>query len=385
MKKVLIFGSTGSVGRNTLRVIGGDSQFKVLGLAVNKNIVLLKKQVSKYKPAFVCVRDPQQANKCRQWLPKKVKLFSGRSGLREFAAIKSDIAVMGIVGVSCLEPLLIAIKHSKRIALANKESLVAAGSIVVKEAEKNKTEILPVDSEINALFQLLKLFKKDYLRKVYLTASGGSLWGLNDTAIKGISRKKILKHPTWNMGQRITVDSATLVNKAFEFMEVHHLFGIGYERIEVLIHRQSMAHALVEAIDGTSFACIYPPSMKSPLAHSLYYPQRKQSRFADSRILSKDTLTFKKLSPGRFKLFDLVLASAKKGGNYPVIINAADEVAVDFFLEGKIKFNGIARAMNYIFNKTKKHKISRLSEVYYWDRWSRDKVKYYLRRYVVGR
>ncbi|MCK4912803.1 MAG: 1-deoxy-D-xylulose-5-phosphate reductoisomerase, partial [Candidatus Omnitrophica bacterium] len=237
--KVLIFGSTGSIGKNALSVIREDkNKFKVIGLCANRDIDTLYRQIKEFRPLFVCVRDIDKAKSLKEKLGKSIKFFVGQQGLEDFASIKSDIAVMAITGISALKPLLITIANSKRIALANKEAIVTAGSIVFKRAKNFNTQILPVDSEINALFQLIKPSQsfglnqtrakrgwRDDFRKVYLTASGGALAGYSKSKLAKVGVKKVLDHPTWKMGKRVTVDSATLVNKGFEVIETHYFFG----------------------------------------------------------------------------------------------------------------------------------------------------------------
>ncbi len=230
MKEVIIFGSTGSVGRSALEVIAGNPKdFNVKGLSANQDIKTLKAQIVKFNPRYVCVCDEIFAKKIEPFLKGKVKLLKGDRGLEEFSSLKSDISVMAISGVSALKPLLINLKYTKRVALANKESIVTAAPIIFSQAKKFNTEIIPVDSEINAFFQLMQ-FKTDgsntAFRKVYLTASGGALLGHKKKDFHKVTPKKVLKHPTWKMGERITVDSATLVNKAFEVIETHFFFGI---------------------------------------------------------------------------------------------------------------------------------------------------------------
>ncbi|MBP7088550.1 MAG: 1-deoxy-D-xylulose-5-phosphate reductoisomerase, partial [Candidatus Omnitrophica bacterium] len=242
MKKVVIFGSTGSIGKNALEVIRKDRQrFEIIGLCANRDTKTLYSQIKEFSPSYVCVADETKAKELKDKLSKKIKFFSGQEGLKEFASLKSDISLMAISGISCLEPLLINIKHAKRIALANKESIVVGGYFVFRLAKEFNTEVLPVDSEINALYQIMEQMqtsKSDSFKKVYLTASGGSLYHKKDFLKVGI--KEVLSHPTWKMGKRITVDSATLVNKGFETIESHYFFNLPYKKIDILIHRESI-------------------------------------------------------------------------------------------------------------------------------------------------
>lgn len=382
MKKVLIFGSTGSVGKSALEVIRRDKlKFKVIGLCANKDIKTLLKQAKEFKPSYVCVTDEKQAGVLEKELKLKVKLFKGQQGLEEFSALPSDISLMAISGISCLRPLFINIPRAKRIALANKESIVAAGSLVFKEAKKYNTEILPVDSEINAFFQLIKANNsiktaKDF-RKVYITASGGSLADCSKKDLSRVSVEKVLAHPNWKMGQRITVDSATLVNKGFEVIETHFFFKIPFEKIDIIIHRESMIHALVEHKDSTLFACIYPADMKVPISFALYYPQRSVE-FKGVDFKSSFSYTFSPVCFKKYPLLKIILDAAKKKDNSLAVLNACDEVAIDYFLKKKIKFNVIHKAMEHIYAKYPKHRIKKIDEVFYWDNWAREKTKEYL-------
>jgi len=380
MKNVLIFGSSGSIGKNTLEIIRQDkNNFKVLGLLVNKNIKVLKKQIEEFMPRYVCVVDSTQAKIIKQHLPKGINFFFGSQGIKEFSHIRSDISVMGIVGISCLEPVLINMEKTKRIALASKEALVVGGHLVIEKAKKYHTEIIPIDSEINALFQLFKIIDKNFLKKVYLTASGGSLLDYPKSKFKYVTKKKVLRHPTWQMGNRITVDSATLVNKGFEVMESHYLFDLDYQCIDILIHRQSCIHALAESKDNIIFACLYAPDMRIPISFSLYYPQRifpfKGLDFSFNNI----SLSFENLDYKDFPLLKVVIEAAKRGGNLPCVINAADEVAVEYFLNDRIRFYDIYRSVDHIFSITKKEKIAGLDDILFWDNWARFKAKGFLK------
>ena len=382
MKKVLIFGSTGSVGKSALEVLGGDrKQFRVLGLCANSNTEILRQQIKEFKPLYVCVKDEAAAKKISKTLGKGIKLFTGDKGLEEFAQISSDISFMAISGISCLKPLLINIRYARRIALANKESLVTAGFLIFSAAEKFNTEILPVDSEINALFQLLAKRKAkgrgDDLRKVYLTASGGALLDYNKKDLNKVGVKEVLAHPTWKMGRRITVDCATLVNKAFEAIETHYFFDLSYEKIDIVLHKESIAHALVECKDNTLFACLYPPDMKMPISFALYHPKRAESS-CEVNFKKGFSFSFSQINYSKYPLLSLVLKAAKRGDNSLVVLNACDEVAIDYFLKGKINFTDIDKAMKKLFKVYPQHKIKTIDDVFHWDDWARAKTKEYL-------
>jgi len=381
MKKVLIFGSTGSIGKSTLSLIASNKQdFSVLGLCAYKNLSLLKAQVDKFKPKYVCVVNAAAAKKAKNIFGKKIKLFLGKEGLLEFSQIKSDISVMGITGMAALEPLLVNIEHTKRVALANKESMVIAGFLVKAKARKFKTEILPVDSEINALFQTLNCFSPKALSRVCLTASGGSLFKIKTrSGLDKVGVKDVLKHPTWDMGSRITIDSATLLNKAFEVIEAHEFFDLDFKFIDVVIHQESKVHSIVSLIDGTSFICFYEPSMKVPIYNTLYHPKRiKFAKDKGFNSVSDMDLSFKKVDLKRFSLFKLTLDAARKSDGSLAVINASDEVAIDYFLKGRVKFLSIYEAIKNILSKRPKLKPTSLKDILWLDEWARAKTKEYL-------
>jgi 1-deoxy-D-xylulose-5-phosphate reductoisomerase len=377
MKEVLIFGSTGSIGKNALSVIRKNKdKFKVKGLCANKDLNTLLGQIKEFKPKYVCLRDETSAKKLASSLDKKIKLFKGPRGLDEFSSLGSDISLMAISGISCLKPLLANIKQTKMIALANKESLVTAGRIVFNRAKKFKTQIIPVDSEINALFQLINGKRNDF-RKVYLTASGGSLVDCSKKDLSKVSVKQVLAHPNWKMGKRVTIDSATLVNKGFEVIETHFFFGLAYENIDILMHKESLVHALVEFKDNTVFACLYPPDMKMPISYVLHYPDRAKSS-CNGNFKGSLACSFRPVDYKKYSLLELILKAAKKQDNSLVVLNAADEVAIDYFLKKKIKFTDIHKVLKYILKHNSSCPVKGVEDVFYWDRFSRAKTKEYL-------
>lgn len=376
MKTINIFGSTGSIGKNALDVIRKSrNNFEVLGLCAYGNIDALLAQIKEFKPRYVCVVNEEKAKSLKA-IPRGTKLFKGETGLNEFASVNCDTSLMAISGVAALCPLMTNIEHAKTIALANKESIVTAGEFVLGKAEKFKTRILPVDSEINALYQLCAL--RDDFSKVYLTASGGALFGYKNKDLRKVCVETVLSHPTWRMGRRITIDSATLVNKGFEVVEAHQFFDLPYENIGVVIHRESTVHAFVEFKDRTLFACMYPPDMRIPVSFALSYPKRADT-FKTPNFKGKFSLSFQPLIKGQFPLLDIIIRGAQRGGNSLAVLNGCDEVAVEYFLNGTIKFTGIYKAMDYIFSHYKPAKLSALDDVFYWDTWAREKTKEYLR------
>lgn len=382
MRKVTIFGSSGSIGRSALDIIRKNrDDFSVQGLCVYKNIASLKKQIEEFKPGYVCVVNEKVADKIGGVLPQRTKLFRGEKGLEEFSSLSSDISLIGISGIACLKPLLINMKHTKCIALANKESLVVGGKLVKQQARRYRTRILPVDSEISALFQLLSFTSKKYLKKVYLPASGGSLFYRNKKNFSKITLKDVLQHPVWRMGKRITVDSATLVNKGFEVVETHHFFSLDYKMIDIVIHPESQIHALVELRDGITFSCLHKPDMRIPIGYAFYCPERKpflKGKRLD--ILPNLNFSFYPVDYKRFPLLGIVLEAAKREDNSLVVINAADEVAIDYFLKKRINFLSLCKVITHIFSKYKRAKAETLEEILFWDNWARIKTKEYLEK-----
>ena len=375
-KQVLIFGSTGSIGQNALMVISRAARdFEVLGLCANNDIKTIRFQINEFKPRYVCVADIESARLIEKEIPKNIKFFKGEQGLLDFARIKSDIAVMAITGISCLKPLWESLEHSKRIALANKESIVTAGRLIFARAKKFNSEIIPIDSEINSLFQLFK--REQEFNRVHITASGGALLNYKQSQLSKVGAKDVLSHPTWKMGKRITVDCATLVNKAFEVVETHEFFNVPYEKIDVVIHRESTVHAMVECADSTVFSCMYPPDMRTPIAFALHYPKRVRS-LNDNTLPKKFTLTFEPMNTKQFPGFCTVIDAAQKGKAALAAINGADEVAVTSFLSGEIKFTAIARVLAQVLGKCRSEKISNIGEVLFWDQWGRALAREYL-------
>ncbi|MCK5494494.1 MAG: 1-deoxy-D-xylulose-5-phosphate reductoisomerase [Candidatus Omnitrophica bacterium] len=395
MKKIIIFGSTGSIGKSALDVVRqSPGKFRILGLSANRDTKTLYKQIKEFSPKYVCVRDEKAAKAIKPDLDKICKLFKGDKGLEEFSNLKSDISIMAISGISALKPLLVNIRYAKRIALANKESLVTAGKLIFNEARRFNTEIIPVDSEINALFQLVSINREDIkanniLRKIYLTASGGALADYKKKDLDKVSVKQVLNHPTWKMGRRITVDSATLMNKGFEVIESHYFFNIPYDKINIVIHKESVVHALVEYKDDTFFSCMYSPDMRMPISFALYYPERFDSDKKKS-VISKGTsflknkngflCSFYPVNYSKYPILEIILQSAKKQDNSLIILNACDEIAIDYFLKKKIKFTDIHRVIKFMFNRYPAAKITDINDIFYWDNWGRIKTREYLNK-----
>jgi 1-deoxy-D-xylulose-5-phosphate reductoisomerase len=377
MKRILIFGSTGSVGLNALDVVRKNKKyFRVEGLCTYENIDKLCRQIKEFSPSCVCVVNEKKAGALKKKIGTRIRIFRGAEGLEEFSRLTGDISLMAISGIAALAPLMINLKYAKRVALANKEAVITAGKFIFEAAAKFNTEIIPVDSEINAFFQLFTETRRSFAR-VYLTASGGPLLGYTKRQLSGIGVAQALSHPTWKMGSRITIDSATLVNKGFEAIETHRFFGVGYDNIRIVIHRESIVHGLVEFDDHTIFSCMYPTDMRIPISFALFYPERH----GGNKALDFERnfgLSFRPINIAAYPLLELILAAAKRGDNSLVILNACDETAIKYFLEEKIKFTAIHGAMRHIFDIYPAQKIKNLGDIFYWDKWAREKTKEYL-------
>ncbi len=354
-KNIVILGSTGSVGKSALSLIKKfKNEFNVIGLSAGENVVELSKQIKIFKPEYVSLNNEKKA-KILQKKFKNIKILSGLKGICYLASLKKvDVILLSIVGAAGLFPLLSAIKAGKKIALANKEAIIIAGDIINNELKKHKAQILPVDSEHSAIFQVLHGQKKEFIKKIILTASGGPFFKRDKEDFKKITKKEALNHPTWKMGEKITIDSATLVNKGLEVIEAHYLFDLPYEKIDVVIHPQSIVHSMVEFKDGSIIAQISKPDMKLPIMYALTYPERKENIVHSLNLKKGIKLDFKKIDKYKFRGFFLALKAGKVGGTMPACMNAANEIAVKNFIEGKITFDKITY---YIEKAIKEHTL----------------------------
>ena len=372
MKKVLILGSTGSIGKNVLEVIRQNKdKFKVVGLTTKGNVELLKKQMEEFSVAYGCIVEEKHRN---TELSNK-KIFYSKEGLLQIIEeTKPDILVNAIVGIDGLTPLLFAIKQKiKNIALANKESLVVAGHIVMDEIKKNKIKLFPIDSEHSAIWQCLKNEDIKNVEQIIITASGGPLFK------KNISKKTpevIVSHPVWKMGKKISVDSATLINKGFECIEAHYLFGIPYEKIDVVIHPQVLIHSFVKFIDGNILACLFIPDMRIPISYALGCgEERFENNVKKFDILLLNKIKFYKPDFKKFPLLKLLIDCVKTNyESYPVVFNAANEVLVEKFINKEIKFEKIYTVLNKIIKEHKPRHVSSIEEIFEIDTETRQKV-----------
>jgi 1-deoxy-D-xylulose-5-phosphate reductoisomerase len=357
-----------------------------VALAAGKNINLLKKQIEKFKPKVVAVSTKESALKLREALTSKskVKIFYDKEGLREIASFPStDIVVSAISGSAGLIPTLAAIEAGKDIALANKETMVMAGEIVTKKAKKKGVKIIPVDSEHSAIFQCLEGRKRENLRRIILTASGGPFFNFTRNELKKVNLSQALQHPNWKMGKKITIDSASMMNKGLEVIEAKWLFNLDISDIDVLIHPQSIVHSLVEFIDGAFLAQMGIPDMKIPIAYALTYPERIINDLPSLDLVKIGKLEFLKADIKKFSCLGLAYAASLCGGTAPVVLNAADEVAVSAFIEKKIRFIDLPKIIEKILVLHNSINNPSLDDILQADLWARRETKKIIERIIM--
>ncbi len=340
-KRVAILGSTGSIGRSALQVAHSHPDaFEIVSLSARENVRLLGEQAEQFGVRRVAVGEGRSAGAD---FPPGVEVAEGPDALEALASDPgADLVLNALVGAAGLLPTLAALRAGKRVALANKESLVMAGELVMREARDSGGELIPVDSEHSSIFRCIGNARSDEVERIVLTASGGPLRDLPAEAIATAAVSEVLSHPTWSMGDKVTVDSATLVNKAMEVVEARWLFDLPYDRIDVVLHRESIVHGLVTLSDGTLLAHLAAPDMRLPIQYAMFHPDRGQNSFGDCAPAELGTLHFTPVDYGRYPCFGLVLEAAKRGGTAPAIAAAADEIAVAAFTEGRIRFGDIA-------------------------------------------
>jgi len=369
IKQLAVLGSTGSIGQQTLDVVRAlPHRFRIIGLAAGKNIALLSKQVNEFKPRFVCYQDKKAP----------AHLIDGRRELLSPEDIarhpQVDMVVIATSGKSGLSPTLAAVKVGKTVALANKESLVMAGEIITKEAKQNNAQILPIDSEHSAIWQCLRGETQEAV-KLILTASGGPFRGYSSAQLERVTAEQALRHPSWQMGTKVTIDSATLMNKGLEVIEARWLFNVPFDNIKVVIHPQSIIHSMVEFIDGSVKAQLSYPDMRLPIQYALSYPERlpnPQLPQLNWSAISK--LTFEPPDLDTFPCLKLAIEAGKKGGTYPTVLCAADEAAVNLFLSGHIKFTDIAHLVEQTLAQHQSIAHPTLEEIMVADGWARQQV-----------
>lgn len=376
MKTVAILGSTGSIGRNTLEVISrlGD-EFKVIALATGGNALLLAEQINKFYPVLAAIMDESKFTSLKEEVRVNTELLAGQEGINQVADSGADIVLMAIGGSAALLPTLKSLGKSKRLALANKESLVMAGDIIIQNARKCKVEIIPIDSEHSAIFQCLKDEESISLEKIYLTGSGGPLKDVAKEELESVEPDFALCHPKWRMGKKISIDSATLMNKGLEVIEATYLFGLPAEKIKVLIHPEALVHSLVQFVDGTILAQLGVTDMRIPIQYALTYPKRMPTRLSRIDFSKVRNFSFYLPDLNRFPCLNLAIQVARQKGLAGAVLCASDEECVAAFLEGKIKITDIARIIEDILAKLKNKVSPQLDEILQADRWAREQVK----------
>jgi len=384
MKQLCILGSTGSIGRNTLRIVEMfPDRFKVRALAAKTHVALLSEQISRFKPDMAVVFDAKRARELSRRIPAGagVTILHGAEGYRAAAGHASvDTVVAAMVGAAGLMPALAAIDAGKNIALANKETLVMAGEIVMKKAAANGVRILPVDSEHSAVFQCLLGQRRQDLARIHLTASGGPFFNRTLREFATITPSEALNHPTWQMGPKISIDSATLMNKGLEVIEAQHLFGVPAGMIEVVIHPQSLIHSMVSFKDGSVIAQIGIPDMKGAIAYALSHPERLPLDQPIPDFVGIGRLKFKRLSIKKFPCLSLAFSAGRRGGTLPAVLNAANEAAVYAFLNRKISFVQIAAVVEKTMEQHAVVTNPELDDIIASDGWARRQAEAFIRK-----
>lgn len=381
MKKISILGSTGSIGTQTLDIVTHHpEQFQVIGLATGNNITLLAEQIRQFRPEIVAIRDESRLEDLKTLiapLDYRPIVLAGESGVIEVARYgDAESVVTGIVGCAGLLPTIAAIEAGKDIALANKETLIAGGPVVLPLVEKHGVKLLPADSEHSAIFQCLQGVPKGGLRKILLTASGGAFRDLPVEKLSQVTVADALKHPNWSMGKKITIDSATLMNKGLEVIEAHYLFGMDYDSIEIVIHPQSIIHSLIELQDTSVLAQLGWPDMRLPLLYALSWPDRIYTDWERLDLVKAGNLTFKEPDHDKYPCMGLAYAVGRSGGAMPAVLNAANEQAVALFLAERIGFLDIPRSIERVCERftTKNTSDPTLEDILEADRWARGEV-----------
>lgn len=371
-KNVVILGSTGSIGLQTLDVIEKHADsFNLLGIAAKNEVSVLAQQIQRYHPAVAAVGDSSAYQELRSRTTEDCKILSGLEGLCEISSWpEADIVVIAVSGAIGIKPTLSVLQSGKRAALANKETLVAAGDIVMKSARDNKADIIPVDSEHSAVFQCLQ-GESQHLKKIWLTASGGPFKDLDKIQLDNVTVEMALKHPNWIMGPKITIDSATLMNKGLEVIEAHHLFGINYDKINVVVQRESIIHSMIELLDGSFLAHLGSHDMRIPIQYALTFPDRLVSSAPTLDFAALGALHFEAPDMEKFPALALAYQAGQVGGTMPAVLNAANEIAVNRFLTRDIAFTAIPRLVKKVMERHNSVKDPDLDSILQADEWAR--------------
>ena len=395
MRTISILGSTGSVGKSTLAVVDAfPDELRVVGLAAGSNVELLAEQIARYKPSIVSVKSEADAERLRVvWasgLPSS-PAAQGQAGSPHYTgpeiipgiegacavATAADAVIAAIVGAAGIPPVYAALRAGKRVGIANKEVLVAAGDVMTRAAREHGGEILPVDSEHNAVHQAIRCGTHSEIQRIILTASGGPFLTRDLTTFDDISIEAALAHPTWRMGSKISIDSATMMNKGLEVIEAHHLFDMPAERIDIVIHPQSIVHSMVEYVDGSIIAQLSTTDMKFPIQYALLYPERVAAPFARLDLAKISRLEFLQVDARRFPAVELAYAALRAGGSMPAVLNAANEIAVERFLAGELPFIGIVDIVNRVLERHagQVSAIGSVEDALHWDGWARNEAR----------
>ncbi|MEI8043160.1 MAG: 1-deoxy-D-xylulose-5-phosphate reductoisomerase [Verrucomicrobiota bacterium] len=376
MRNVVLLGSTGSIGTSTIKVAEDlPDRIRLLGLGAGNNMELLLEQTRKHRPEAICIADPAKARELRNVLGTGTEVFSGAEGLVKLATLPAaDIVLIAIVGTGGLAPALAAIRAGKDIAVASKEILVMAGEIVMREAREHGVKVLAVDSEHSAIFQCLDGKPPGSVRRLWLTASGGPFRRTPKEEFPGITVERALKHPSWVMGRKITIDSATLFNKGLEMIEARWLFDIEMPRVSVVVHPQSVVHSMVEFVDGCMLAQLSTPDMCLPIQYALTYPERACSDRVQTNLATLGSLTFEEPDPDRFPALNLARRAGEVGGTLPVVFNAANEVAVEAFLNRRISFPQISEMVSQALSRHEVVSHPTLEQILAADTWARQEA-----------
>lgn len=382
-RQVVILGATGSIGTASLDVVRRNSQrLQVVGLGAGSNLELLMAQVQEFRPAFVAIRDIENIAALRLAYPK-LTVFAGESAAVDLVReCPADVVVAATSGMAGLLAVFAAAEKGVRLALANKEALVAAGQLLLEAVAESGGELIPVDSEHSGIWQALLGWQVADVERLILTASGGPFLGKTRSELAGVTARDALKHPTWHMGKKITVDSATLMNKGLEIIEAHHLFGMSYERIETLVHPESLVHSLVEYVDGSQLAQCSRPDMRIPIQLALSYPERWRGEFV---VNNWQGTTWSFLPPDleTFRCLGLAIAAGKAGGAYPIALNASNELAVLAFLEGRLSFLAIEAIVEEVLSRDLPSPPRNIMDVLTVDTWARNQAQAIIRQKAV--
>jgi len=376
MKKISLLGSTGSIGTNVLDVIERNPEnFQIIGMSAGSNIDLFAKQIRKFKPRVVALFDTKKIPTLKELIADlDIEILSGEEGTITVATLtEADVVVSGVMGSAGLLPAIHALKSGKNLALANKETLVIAGELVLREAKKTNSQIIPIDSEHSAIFQILNGEKKKRIKKIILTASGGPFRTFSLDEMETVTVKDALKHPNWEMGAKITIDSSTMMNKGLEYIEAKWLFGLNTP-VEIIVHAQSIIHSMIEFVDTSILAQLGIPDMRVPIAYALTYPDRFECDLPSLDLTTMGNLTFEAPDFERFPCLGLAIDAMEIGKTMPAVLNAANEIAVQAFLEELISYKDIAELIRMVMQNHNPSPLKELEDVLIADRWAREET-----------